>query len=101
MGPVFSPDGRRVAGVARTRQSGVIKIWDAESGKDLLTIPLPPQSATGTRGNAYHLAFTPENHKLLTVTTQAFRGGGPAFGDPSTPIRVTTYDATPRPEPAK
>jgi WD40 repeat protein len=102
MGPVFSPDGRRVAGVARTRQSGVIKVWDTESGKDLLTIPLAPMSATvPLRGNLYHLAFTPENHKLVAVTTQAYRGGGPAFGDPSAPIRVTTYDATPRPEPAK
>src|SRR5262249_23221836 len=29
-GPVFSPDGRRVADVASTRQAGVIKVWDAE-----------------------------------------------------------------------
>src|SRR5262249_12558924 len=28
--PVFSPDGRRVADVTSTRQSRVIKVWDAE-----------------------------------------------------------------------
>jgi serine/threonine protein kinase/WD40 repeat protein len=94
-GPVFSPDGRRVASLTNTRQSAVIKVWDAESGKDLLTIPVAAISGTSLRGSLYHLAFTPENHRLVAVmTTQAPRGRGIAAA-----IRVTTYDATPRPEP--
>jgi serine/threonine protein kinase/WD40 repeat protein len=99
-GPVFSPDGRRIADVVTTRQSAVVRVWDAESGKVLLSIPLAPRSVTGfIRRDLYHLAFTPDGHKLLAVTTQALRGGAPGFNDTSSPITVTTYDATPRPVP--
>jgi hypothetical protein len=53
------------------------------------------------KGNTPVLAFTPDGHKLLAVMTQALRGGTPEFDDTSSAITVTTYDATPRPEPAK
>jgi WD40 repeat protein len=95
--PVFSPDGKRIAGVTSTRQSDVIKVWDAESGKDLLTIPFTAQRP----GEINCLAFTPGNHKLLSVSMQPPWGGGLGPTDTTPPIIVTTYDATPRSEPAK
>src|SRR5262249_40263329 len=75
VGPVFSRDGKRVADITRTRQSGVIKVWDAESGKDLLMIPFTPPSGPSQPNHLHHLAFTPDNHKLLAVTTRPDWGG--------------------------
>jgi len=100
-GPVFSPDGRRVAGITFSGPTAVIKVWDTESGKDLLTLPAPPL-ARGPLGrviSAIHLAFTPDKNRLVAVVTNGRPRFGPA-GDAQTvsPITVTTYDATPRPE---
>jgi serine/threonine protein kinase/WD40 repeat protein len=99
-GPVFSPDGRRVAGITFSGQTAVIKVWDTESGKDLLTLPAPPL-ARGPLGrviSAIHLAFTPDKNRLVAVVTNGRPRFGPA-GDAQAvaPITVTTYDATPRP----
>jgi serine/threonine protein kinase/WD40 repeat protein len=100
-GPVFSPDGRRVAGITFSGQTAVIKVWDAESGKDLLTLPAPPL-ARGPLGrviSAIHLAFTPDNNRLVAVATngrpRVFGSADDAQAVP--PITVTIYDATPRP----
>ena len=69
-GPVFSPDGRRMAYLARMRQADAVKVWDTESGKDLLTIPagnlLP---TTGTV--RVQLAFTADGHRLMAIVATA------------------------------
>jgi WD40 repeat protein len=99
-GPVFSPDGRRVAGITFSRQTAVIKVWDTESGKDLLSLPAPAESTGRTLlSSAIHLAFTPDNNRLVAVRTNGRLLSGSANDAQATPpITVTTYDATPRPE---
>jgi hypothetical protein len=56
---------------------------------------------TFSAGNLPHLAFTPDNHRLVAVTTHALRGGGRAVNDTSPAITVMNYAATPRLEPPK
>ena len=68
----FSPDGRRIATASNDR---TIKIWDAEDGREVLTL----------RGHAHTggcVAFSPDGHLL-------------ASGSLDTTVRV--WDATPFP----
>jgi WD40 repeat protein/serine/threonine protein kinase len=84
---VFSPDGKRLAGAVgglvgpgpgRGPGPGItgdLKVWDAQTGQELLTL---------FKGGGFHdgLAFSPDGHWLATDVNG----------------RVTIWDATPRPE---
>lgn len=52
---VFSPDGRRLA----TACARMVKVWDAKTGRELLTIKGP------TTGNV--MAFYPDGRRLATA----------------------------------
>ncbi|QEL20805.1 WD40 repeat domain-containing protein [Limnoglobus roseus] len=83
---VFSPDGRRIAtlGSPRTTRFGEPRVWDAATGRELLTLPEPVGAATGGR-----LAFSPDGARLEFHPSKSFASDG----------SVTIWDATPRPEP--
>jgi WD40 repeat protein len=96
-GVAFSPDGRRVAGYLSAAAPGVeplVKVWDAASGKDLLTF----RPGTGgdplmrLREGRKGLAFTADGHRLVSCATSSTRAR------PLNEHRlvVTTWDATPR-----
>jgi WD40 repeat protein len=58
-GVAFSPDGRRVA----TAVGHEVKLWDAATGQEVLTLPLPelaPNRPSGVRA----LAFSPDGRTL-------------------------------------
>jgi WD40 repeat protein len=66
---VPSPDGSRIAAVCVSGRAkeGAIYIWDAKSGKELLTI-LPPDSNVMPRGPHFtNLAFTPSGKSFVTT----------------------------------
>jgi WD40 repeat protein/class 3 adenylate cyclase len=54
---VFSPDGKRIAG---SNASGMVKVWDAATGKEMLAIQ------ASTEGGVGGVAFSP-NGKLLAT----------------------------------
>jgi WD40 repeat protein len=64
----FSPDGKRLVTASGDK---TVKVWDAETGQELLTLK-------GGGG----IAFSPDGHRLASGT-----GAG----------TVTIYDATPLP----
>src|SRR5262245_50935248 len=53
----FSPDSKLLAG---GQQDGTITIWEAETGKEVLTVPRHPVSVYGV----YALAFSPDGRIL-------------------------------------
>ncbi len=62
----FSPDGRRLAsgsgihtGTDQTTR-GQVKIWDAVTGKELMTLP-------GTTGRILGVAFSPNGERLAAA----------------------------------
>jgi WD40 repeat protein len=62
----FSPDGKRLASCTYPRAgSGEIKVWDAQTGQELLTF----------EGNTFvgSVAFSPDGERLTSST-----GGGPS-----------------------
>jgi WD40 repeat protein len=62
----FSPDGRRIlAEVRRPDRGEDIKIWNAEDGREELTIPVP-SFATVNR-----VIFSPDGHRLATADFKA------------------------------
>lgn len=82
---VFSPDGRRIA-TAGSPVAGIfgeVRIWDAATGRGLLTLPC----STGFFGEV-RLAFSPDGHRLSLRLAKASQ-----FRDPE-----QTWDATPRAE---
>jgi serine/threonine protein kinase/WD40 repeat protein len=107
----FSPDGRRLACVVMQRMgpAATVIVLDSESGKELLS--LPTLARGGTRGGSLH--FSPDGHRLLYFDRQLYSdrlpdfGSEPVFAGPSgalptgtkSCVRVTTWDATPLPEP--
>src|SRR5205823_7548947 len=59
---VFSPDGRRLAGTGMGVITGVLGLWDVDSGKLLKTLDIP-----GTFGMGWEvlgLRFTADGKKL-------------------------------------
>jgi WD40 repeat protein len=67
----FSPDGTRLAAAGRS-----LKIWDAESGQELVTFRDPPVRVT-------HLGFSRDGHRLRAVAWTGSR------------YVLKTWDATP------
>jgi WD40 repeat protein/serine/threonine protein kinase len=67
-GVAFSPDGKRLAAASNNlrhngdpNQRGAVKIWDAQTGKELVTLMAHP----GSRGAA--VAFSPDGKHLATA----------------------------------
>jgi WD40 repeat protein len=54
----FSPDSRRLAAVVES--PGEVKVWDADNGRELFTLPL-------TRGQEFKLAFSPDGRRLGVI----------------------------------
>jgi serine/threonine protein kinase/WD40 repeat protein len=98
-GIAFSPDGRRLAcEVGMLFGTSVVNVLDTESGKELLSLPVP-KAVGNLVGTA--LAFTPDGHRLLRFETTTAHYGvarGPRATPPRTSLLVTTWNATPREE---
>jgi WD40 repeat protein len=56
----FSPDGKRLAGICRDR----VKLWDAETGQEVLTLRGAPQRHRDPAFNP-RLAFSPDGKRLV------------------------------------
>jgi WD40 repeat protein len=54
----FSPDGRRMA--ALFEPPGEVKVWDAETGRELFTLPTPA-------GRDFRFAFSPDGDRLGVI----------------------------------
>jgi serine/threonine protein kinase/WD40 repeat protein len=96
----FSPDGRRIAFQSTMRTGALtVSILDADSGKELLSLP------TRSTGRPYDqsLAFSSDGHLLRRFDSDMLQSGAPDpdTGRPllTTRVVVTTWDATPLPEP--
>src|SRR5205085_10228348 len=94
-GIVFSPDGRRVATVANAigARRGIMKIWDASTGRELLTQDMDQTAIASLSYDA--LNFSPDGHRLTLKLGNGFNG----FGGWSPGPAELVWDATPRPEP--
>jgi len=83
----FSPDGRRVctAGVTASQQ-GLLKLWDADTGREVFSADLPPGAVTA-------VAFSPDGRRLAATTkpddVTAILTGRKVPGD------IYVWDATP------
>jgi WD40 repeat protein len=65
----FSPDGRRIAGAGKRPSdvpvlppagSGEVKVWDAETGRELLTLQ-------GHTSEVWNVAFSPDGQRLASA----------------------------------
>ena len=92
----FSPNGRRIAtatssgprygsGAPGTRQENEIKLWDAATGDELMTLK------DLDRNRAGHLSFSADGTRLYAV-------GRGSLGLADEKIEIRTWDATPRTE---
>ncbi len=59
---LYSPDGKRLASVDR---GGTVKVWDAQSGRELLT----------RKGGGIGMAFSPDGKRLAVASPVVARGG--------------------------
>jgi WD40 repeat protein len=60
---VYSPDGKRLvtgAGGQGPSSLGEVKVWDAETGQELLTLD-------GRSGPSSDVAFSPDGHRLVGI----------------------------------
>ncbi len=55
----FSPDGRRIVSGGGTNISGELKVWDAESGQETLTLK-------GHTTYVTSLAFSPDGRRIVS-----------------------------------
>jgi serine/threonine protein kinase/WD40 repeat protein len=97
----YSPDGRRIAAFLPPQAmwgARVVKVWDAASGKELLTLrPAPNGVAQGSK----RLTFTGDGQRLLfaeVVTEAGAPRGSPGVETVTRSLVLTTWDATPLPE---
>jgi WD40 repeat protein/serine/threonine protein kinase len=81
--PVFSRDGRCVAGIAREKESWNIEIWDVTTGELLVTLP-----ATEIRG-PFNVAFSHDGQRIAA----AFFGVGVKVWDIATRKEAFTVEA--------
>jgi eukaryotic-like serine/threonine-protein kinase len=89
--PVFSPDGRRIAGHLTTITRGQntapeVRVWDAVTGKELLAL-----TSTGTESSV--LAFSRDGYQFIEAAYAPIRYSKSAL---SRGITMTVWDATPR-----
>jgi WD40 repeat protein len=83
LGPVsFSPDGKRIVSAALGIQTDDITLWDAVTGRELLSLK-------AMHWPAYELAFSRDGHRLIRSSARA----GLPFLQPN-----QVWDATPRAE---
>lgn len=75
----FSPDGKRMASASGLQ----VKIWDAASGQELLSLTAPAQKPYSM---VFGLAFTPDGNRLLAALNDG---------------TVKYWDATPLPAAVK
>ena len=63
---IFSPDGKRIAAVTSTGHNGEVKVWDAATGRALLSLKAEGEgNPLGTR-----LWFGPDGHRLKLQYSQ-------------------------------
>jgi WD40 repeat protein len=85
----FSPDGRRIACPIWIRQDeSVVRVWDTDSGKELLAIPVSSDAMDYSS-----LWFAADGRRLLRVDPP-FRPGAKSATRGT--ITVETWGATPR-----
>jgi serine/threonine protein kinase/WD40 repeat protein len=86
----FSPDGKRIVStMSSPANDGEIKVWDAVSGHELLTLTTETEFS-GTPGDV--VQFTPDSHFLRRNVRN---------GAPGQPVHILTWDGTPRAEAPK
>jgi hypothetical protein len=61
----FSPEGTRIATAGR---DGAFKLWNAEDGREVLTLPTAAAAANGTPVLPAKLCFDALGRCLLTIT---------------------------------
>ena len=83
---VYSPDGKRIATSEMPRnRGGEVKLWDAVTGRELLSLKTTPNLRMGFA--LLGPSFSPDGHRL---TLPGWLGDTPRI-----------WDATPRETPAK
>jgi len=89
LGPVFSPDGRRLAAFTSLLGPVQVKVWDVASGRELLTLrPATSWPADAAENGWQRLAFFADGLLLAeSGGTNPLRGGRV--------LALTTWDATP------